>query len=89
MELSSLTAVPLFLMSVIFLLLSWIFLGKDKRLPPGPRGLPVVGNMFFFKRLNKEKKHVHLALMEESEKYGDVIYFKVNYTSCHVFETLL
>ena len=54
----------------------WLYL--DTRLPdmfpPGPRPLPIIGNMVI---MAKNPKQIHLELMNLSKKYGPVVGFKM------------
>ncbi|XP_035699757.1 cytochrome P450 2C15-like [Branchiostoma floridae] len=55
---------------VVFLATSWIF-SNTRKLPPGPRGWPVVGNFF-----SLANGHRHLVLTDWSKTYGPV--YRVN-----------
>ena len=61
---------------VVVLLGIWLYL--DTRLPdmfpPGPRPLPIIGNMGI---MAKNPKESHLALMDLSKKYGHVVGVKM------------
>ena len=46
---------------------------KKYNLPPGPRGLPFIGNVF-----QLDKTAAHNTMTEWSEEYGDVFKIKVS-----------
>ena len=60
---------------VVFLGL-WLFLDSrfPDMFPPGPRPLPIIGNMVI---MAKNPKQSHLILMDLSQKYGPVVGFKM------------
>ena len=58
--------------TVLLLVLKYNTGKKYKNLPPGPRGLPFVGNVF---QLDDEKPHE--TITQWSEKYGDVFQMSV------------
>ncbi|KAL8200408.1 hypothetical protein R6Q57_011747 [Mikania cordata] len=53
-----------------FLLLSW---ARQKRLPPGPRGWPIIGNMLMMDQLT------HRGLAKLAEKYGGLLHLKMGF----------
>ncbi|QCE02929.1 cytochrome P450 83B1-like [Vigna unguiculata] len=64
---------PLVTVACLFLpLLLLIFFqnrkGKNSKFPPGPRGLPIVGNL-----LSVDSTTLHLQLWELSKKYGPIV----------------
>ena len=60
---------------VVFLGL-WLYLDTrfPDMFPPGPRPLPIIGNMVI---MAKNPKQSHLILMDLSQKYGSVVGFKM------------
>ncbi|XP_013405673.1 cytochrome P450 2J2 [Lingula anatina] len=52
---------------------SWFLIRRVSRLPPGPRGLPIVGSLPWL------AKDSHLVLMNWAKKYGNI--FTVNFGS--------
>ena len=60
---------------VVFLGL-WLYLDTrfPDMFPPGPRPLPIIGNMVI---MAKNPKQSHLILMDLSQKYGPVVGFKM------------
>lgn len=55
--------------------------GSSLRLPPGPRGLPLLGNV-----LQMPKSHAYLLWQEWSKKYGPIIHLNmlgVNVVALH------
>ncbi|KAL1938290.1 hypothetical protein VTO73DRAFT_11741 [Trametes versicolor] len=55
---------------------------KSRKLPPGPRGLPVLGNALQLPTTFAER-----ALHEWGKTFGDVVYFKIFRTSAIVLNT--
>ncbi|KAL7160308.1 hypothetical protein ABFS83_01G085300 [Erythranthe nasuta] len=63
--------ISLALLSVFFLLVSilwysWIFKNSTKKLPPGPRGVPILGYLPFLSH------NLHIQLTDLARKYGPI-----------------
>ncbi|KAI0364042.1 cytochrome P450 [Pilatotrama ljubarskyi] len=71
------------LLFILVLVIKTLTREQKKRLPPGPGGLPVVGSVHELPMQFQEKKYY-----EWSQRYGDVIYFKVFRTSMIVLSTI-
>ena len=65
------TWTALALTAIIFLIN--IVKNKHKRLPPGPRGIPILGNMHMLGSLP------HRALQALSKKYGPIMYMRLGF----------
>ncbi|RDX45826.1 cytochrome P450 [Lentinus brumalis] len=52
--------------------LTWRYRSHGRPLPPGPHGLPIIGNMF-----NLPKLKQWLGFQELSARYGDILHFEV------------
>ncbi|XP_033218260.1 methyl farnesoate epoxidase-like [Belonocnema kinseyi] len=61
---------------VIKALMDW---RRGSNFPPGPKGLPVLGNMLDMKKLLKEKKYFACAFSHLAEKYGPVVGLRLGY----------
>nr|XP_029152990.1 cytochrome P450 CYP736A12 isoform X2 [Arachis hypogaea] len=62
--------IAIFLVSLACLWL-WGFTNKNKKLPPGPRGLPILGS------LHKLGDNPHLDLHKLSQKHGPIMYLRL------------
>ncbi|XP_035204781.1 cytochrome P450 2C7-like [Stegodyphus dumicola] len=61
------------LITAIVILLTFIYyITRDRGLPPGPTGIPLLGIYPFLK-----EKNLHLQLEEYKKKYGDIFCFRV------------
>lgn len=60
---------------ILVTLISWYFISKQRRLPPGPLTFPIVGSLFFLKEIRRKRPHV--AILNASKKYGDVFSFRM------------
>ncbi|KAL8266072.1 hypothetical protein R6Q59_003416 [Mikania micrantha] len=69
MEFLSITLYVILPLSAFFLL-SW---ARQKRLPPGPRGWPIIGNMLMMDQLT------HRGLAKLAEKYGGLLHLKMGF----------
>ena len=67
--------VVLVLLFVVVLLVSYLFLSRDKRLPPGPFTLPLIGSYPFLKQLQSRPPHV--VYLEASKEYGNIFSFRI------------
>lgn len=56
---------------IVFYVTRHLFRRNTKRLPPGPTGLPLVGNLLFF------AKNPHLKFLELRKKYGPIYSVKL------------
>lgn len=56
--------------------LGWLRSEKDVRLPPGPRGWPMVGNLFGM------GTHPHKTLAKMAQKYGPLMYLRLGQKGC-------
>ncbi|KAI0325137.1 cytochrome P450 [Cubamyces sp. BRFM 1775] len=57
---------------VLWTLLQWWAKGRSKRLPPGPKPLPLIGNLLDF-----ALKELWLRANTWADKYGDVVYVHI------------
>ena len=57
------------------LLASYLFLSRDKGLPPGPFALPLIGSYAFMKQLQCRLSHV--VYLEAAKKYGNIFSFRL------------
>ena len=57
------------LIAIVIKFLTW----KKLKLPPGPSGLPFVGNLFQI-----DKKHPHATLTKWADCHGDVFKYKAS-----------
>ncbi|XP_038060169.1 cytochrome P450 2J3-like [Patiria miniata] len=55
---------------LIFLVVLWLFRGRQKNLPPGPWRWPLLGNL---PAMVRSKKHAHEVVAEWSRQYGGVM----------------
>nr|KYP67580.1 Cytochrome P450 750A1 family [Cajanus cajan] len=62
--------IAVFVVSLTYLCL-WRSKKKEKRLPPGPKGLPILGS------LHKLGPNPHLDLYQLAQKYGPVMYLRL------------
>ncbi|KAF4371893.1 hypothetical protein CsatB_024685 [Cannabis sativa] len=71
----AITPINMLLIIVPVLLLGLIFRFRRRRLPfpPGPKGLPIIGNMSMMDQLT------HRGLAKLAEKYGGVFHMKMGY----------
>lgn len=56
--------------------LGWLRSQKDVRLPPGPRGWPIVGNLFDM------GIHPHKTLAKMAKMYGSLMYLRLGQKGC-------
>ncbi|KAJ3010156.1 hypothetical protein NUW54_g2574 [Trametes sanguinea] len=77
--------IPWKLVALAVLVVTLVRLITRKRLrhPPGPKGLPLLGNLFDLPKAYPEKTYAKLA-----KEYGDVVYLKVFGTSTVVLNSL-
>ncbi|KAK6783183.1 hypothetical protein RDI58_020980 [Solanum bulbocastanum] len=69
-------------LSVVFLTILWYKLNKEEsRLPPGPRGLPIVGFLPFL------RANLHHQLTELSQQYGPIYKFWLGGKLCVVLNS--
>ncbi|KAK4728581.1 hypothetical protein R3W88_021569 [Solanum pinnatisectum] len=69
-------------LSVVFLTILWYKLNKEEsRLPPGPRGLPIVGFLPFL------RANLHHQLTELSQQYGPIYKFWIGGKLCVVLNS--
>ncbi|XP_051176228.1 uncharacterized protein LOC127291258 [Leptopilina boulardi] len=59
---------------ILKILLDW---KRGPNFPPGPRGVPLLGNMLDMKNLMKESKFFSVAISKLTEKYGPVVGLKM------------
>ena len=65
----------LVLVFVLVFLVSFLFLSRQKSLPPGPISLPVIGCVQILKKL--ASKEPYIVFDEAAKKYGKVMSFKI------------
>ncbi|KAJ2986016.1 hypothetical protein NUW54_g9936 [Trametes sanguinea] len=77
--------IPWKLVALAVLVVTLVRLITRKRLrhPPGPKGLPLLGNLFDLPKAYPEKTYAKLA-----KEYGDIVYLKVFGTSTVIRENL-
>ncbi|KAG5593006.1 hypothetical protein H5410_043520 [Solanum commersonii] len=69
-------------LSIVFLTILWYKLNKEEsRLPPGPRGLPIVGFLPFL------RANLHHQLTELSQQYGPIYKFWLGGKLCVVLNS--
>lgn len=57
----------------------WLFSHEKSYLPPGPRRLPIIGNL-----AELLVPHPHVNLMNLAQKYGPLMYLKLGQRDCIV-----
>nr|AHI15942.1 flavonoid 3',5'-hydroxylase [Pohlia nutans] len=65
------TLAVLMLLSIIPAVLLHIWVSSGRKLPPSPRGLPIIGHLHLL------GTHAHMSMAQLSQKYGPVMYLKL------------
>ena len=55
----------------------FLYLGRQKNLPPGPWGLPFFGNLLWMMRRGFLSESPGRMFLRESKPYGDLMYLKL------------
>ena len=87
----SYVSMPVILVFITVFLLCYVYLGGRSNFPPGPAGLPVLGNILWFSNLKKRRLKQYQALFEASKKYGDIVSMTVlgqRFVYLHGYETI-
>ncbi|KAG5629532.1 hypothetical protein H5410_001249 [Solanum commersonii] len=72
----------LFLVAIPFIVIFLVKLGYTNNHPPGPLGLPLVGNLY---QLNQESPHKYLRQL--SKKYGPLMFMKLGFSQLVVISS--
>ncbi|XP_050378299.1 cytochrome P450 71AU50-like [Argentina anserina] len=62
------------LFAIVYVLQAWIYKSKNKKikkLPPGPRGFPIIGNLLML------GEFPHVDLHRLAQKHGDIMYLRL------------
>ncbi|TQD78884.1 hypothetical protein C1H46_035565 [Malus baccata] len=58
-------------LALVHVLQTWISKGKNKKLPPGPRGFPIFGSLHLLGKVPNRN------LYQLAQKYGDIMYMRL------------